>query len=170
MIVGLVTTPVFAGAVHSLVITEVSSTSLTATFDGSSLVVNFEAGFPDQWLIVLPSTFVPGIDEQQWTEPENSGLVNRLAFNPSMRDIPPSIDVISDFPLDNQKPVTADGTTVDVGTDGGVPVFATFTDNDAGSEAAPTMSLLFLALTALLSASRLRSCQSASSTLSSAAP
>jgi hypothetical protein len=92
-------------------------------------------------------------------------LVNRLAFNPSTRDIPRSIGVISDFPLDNQKPVSADSTSVDVGTDGGATVFATFTDLATGSETAPdtgtTLGLLFLALTAVLGVSRIRTRQAA---------
>src|SRR5438045_2522836 len=128
------TQPVFGGAIHLISITENSPTSLAATYDGSPLTVNFDPGFPDQCLIVLPQTFTLGVDAEQWIEPENSGLVNLLAFNPSVRGIPPSIAVISDTSLNNQIPVNADGATIQVGTDGGIAVFAHFTDEAAGSE------------------------------------
>ena len=150
---GWATQPVLGGAIHQISITENSSTSLTATYDGSPLTVNFDPGFPDQWLILLPQTFTLGVDEEQWTEPENSGLANLLAFNPPIRGIPPSIGVISDMSLDSQIPVNADGATVQVGTDGGVAVFAHFTDQAAGSEGVPdtgtTCSLLALSLMGL---------------------
>jgi len=68
------------------------------------------------------------------------------------------------IPCFNQFPVSADGATVEVETDGGVPVFATFNDNADGSEKAPdtgsTLGLLFFALTAVVGASRFRVCQS----------
>ena len=71
---------------------------------------------------------------------------------------------MSDQSILNEFPVTADGTSVEVGTDGGVAVFATFNDNAAGSETAPdtgpALGLLFLALTAVFGASRFRARQS----------
>ena len=84
-----VTQPVFGLAVNNqLVITEKSSTSLTAFYNGSQLVVNSDPSFADQWLIILPPSFVLGIAEEQWIEPENSGLVNLLAFFPPFHGIP----------------------------------------------------------------------------------
>ena len=98
----------------------------------------------------------------QWTEPENSNLANQVSFG---SEITRGGFVVSDQSILNQFPLNADGTSIEVGTDGGVPVFATFHDNAAGSETAPdtgsTMGLLLLALTAVFGASRLRSRQSA---------
>ena len=42
--------------------------------------------------------------------------------------------VESDHSISNQFPINAKGATVEVGTDGGIPVFATFNDNAKGSE------------------------------------
>ncbi len=155
----LVTPPASAGAIHSFVITENSSTSLTVTYDGSPLVVTFQGS--ETWTFLLPTGFlsndVGGL--VQWTEPENSNLANQVSFG---SEITRGGFVASDQSIVNQFPTTADGTSIEVGTDGGVPVFATFHDNAAGSEvAAPdsgsSLGLLFLALTAVFGASRFRS-------------
>ena len=153
--------PASAGAIHSFVITEVSSTSLTVTYDGSPLTVTFHGS--ESWTFLLPAGFlsndVGGL--VQWTEPENSNLANQVSFG---SEITRGGFVVSDQSILNQFPITANATSVEVGTDGGVAVFATFNDNAAGSETAPdigsTLGLLFLALTAVFGASRLRSCQS----------
>jgi hypothetical protein len=156
----LVNQPASAGAIHSFVLTENSSTSLTVTYDGSSLAVTFVN--LDSWIFLLPAGFSSTVDLEQWTEPENSNLVNQVSFG---SDITRSGFVVSDHSIVNIFPINANGTTIEVGTDGGVPVFATFNDNAAGSEGtAPdtgsTLGLLFLALTAVFGASRLRSRQS----------
>jgi hypothetical protein len=149
-----------AGAVHSFVITEDSSTSLTVTYDGSPLTVTFRGS--DIWSFALPVGFRSNdFGYVQWTEPENSNFVNLVNFGlEDTRD--GTVD--SDHSILNQFPVIADGTIVEVGTDGGVPVFATFNDNAEGSETAPdtgsTLGLLFFALTAVSGAIRLRSRQS----------
>ena len=61
--------PASAGAIHSFVITEVSSTSLTVTYDGSPLTVTFHG--LESWTFLLPAGFlsndVGGL--LQWTEP-----------------------------------------------------------------------------------------------------
>jgi len=153
--------PASAGAIHSFVITEVSSTSLTVTYDGSPLTVTFHGS--ESWTFLLPAGFlsndVGGL--VQWTEPENSNLANLVNFGlEDTRD--GTVD--SDHSILNQFPIVVDGTTVEVGTDGGVPVFATFHDNAEGSERArdtgSTIGLLFFALTAVFGASRFRSRQS----------
>ena len=77
------TQPVIAGAIHQLSITENSSTSLTATYDGSPLTVTV-FGFPEAWTISLPPSFVPSTFLQQWSEPENSTLVNSVNFGSSL--------------------------------------------------------------------------------------
>jgi hypothetical protein len=163
--------PASAGAIHSFVITEVSSTSLTVTYDGSPLTVTFHGS--ESWTFLLPAGFlsndVGGL--VQWTEPENSNLANQVSFG---SEITRGGFVVSEQSILNQFPITANATSVEVGTDGGVAVFATFNDNAAGSETAPdigsTLGLLFLALTAVFGASRLRSCQSTVPTASSAGP
>ena len=71
----------------------------------------------------------------------------------------PTIGVFSDFSLDSQTPVNADGAPVQVGTDGGVPVIATFTDLAAHSEVPDTgrtFPLFGLSLTGLAFLRRLR--------------
>src|SRR5205809_6902647 len=68
----LVTQPVRATAIQTLVITEFSSTSLTATLNGTtSLTVSNTAA--DQWLIDLVG--IAGT-QQFWAEPDASGLNN----------------------------------------------------------------------------------------------
>jgi hypothetical protein len=154
----LVTQTASAGAVHSFVITENSSTSLTVTYDGSPLTVTFQG--PDAWSFSLPRSFLSNdFGYEQWTEPENSNLVNLVNFGlEDTRD--GTVD--SDHSILNQFPIVADGTTVEVGTDGGVPVFATFNDKAEGSEAAPdtgsTLGLLFFALATVFGATRFRRC------------
>lgn len=156
----LVIQPASAGAVHLFIITENSSTSLTVIYDGSPLTVSFEG--PDSWKFLLPRSFLSNdFGYVQWTEPENSNLVNLVNFGlEDTRD--GTVD--SDHSILNQFPIVADGATVEVGTDGGVPVFATFHDNAEGSETASdtgsTLGLLFLALTAVFGASRFRARQS----------
>ena len=157
----LVTQTASAGAVHSFVITENSSTSLTVTYDGSPLTEAFRGS--ETWTFLLPTGFLSNDfgEVLQWTEPENSNLANSVIFG---SDITRAGFVQSDQSILNQFPLNADGTSIEVGTDGGVPVFATFHDNAAGSETAPdigsSLGLLFLALIAVLGASRLRARQS----------
>jgi len=128
----LVTQTASAGAVHSFVITENSSTSLTVTYDGSPLTVAFRGS--ETWTFLLPTGFLSNDfgEVLQWTEPENSNLANSVIFG---SDITRAGFVQSDQSILNQFP-NADGTSIEVGTDGGVPVFATFNDNAVGSETA----------------------------------
>ena len=155
----LVAETAFAGAVHSFVITENSPKNFTVTYDGSPLTVFFEG--PDSWRFSLPVSFLSNdFGYVQWTEPENSNLVNLVNFGlEDTRD--GTVD--SDHSILNQFPIVADGATVEVGTDGGVPVFATFHDNAEGSETAPdagsALGLLFFALAAVFGASRFHLCQ-----------
>jgi len=152
---GYATRPVFGGAVHQFVLTENSSTSLTATYDGSPLTV--QSVSPDAWTFLLPPDFVNtsvGLG-QAWTEPDNSNLVNLVTFG---TEITRAAFITSDLTLDplagsGISPI-ADGTSVQVGTAGGVAVFATFSDKAAASEGVPdtgmTCSLLSLSLVSLV--------------------
>jgi hypothetical protein len=140
-----VTQPVFGtiSVGHELVLTENSSTSLTVTYDLSPLTVTPTPGSPDQWTFSLPAGFADLATFGLWTEPDNSNLVNSVGFvNGS---------VFSDV-TNPGGPALTNGTPIQVGSDGGVAVFATF--NDLGDAAAvpdtgTTFSLLGLSLMGL---------------------
>jgi hypothetical protein len=147
-ITALVAQPVFGGiATHQFDITENSSTSLTVLYDGNPLTVSPGTDF---WTFFLPTGFLSTVGSQQWTEPENSNLVNLVDFGTA---ITRAGTVQSDFSLLTQLPSNADGASVLVGTDGGIDVFAKFTDLAGPSEAVPdtgtTASLFGLSLTGL---------------------
>ena len=144
----LIAQPVFA--VHQFVMIEDSSTSLTATNDGSPLTVTFVES--DHWTITgfpLLVVFNPGL--LLWTEPENSDLFN--SFGNGV--------VFSDSPGENGVP---NGTTINnVGEDLSdfQSISATFFDRgdvagvpDVGS----TLPLLGCALLGLVSLRRKLSC------------
>jgi hypothetical protein len=149
-----VTQPVFGQAPaptpHQFVITENSSTSLAATYDGSPLTVNLFSA--DNWNFLLPVGFVntSAGAGQQWTEPDNSSLVNLVIFG---TDITHAAIIRSDISSSTQFPINADGAApVLVGTVGGVDVFATFHDlgdNAAVPDTGTTISLFGLSLTGL---------------------
>ena len=135
----LATRTAFTGAVHSFVFTDNSPTSLTVTYDGSPLTVTFSNS--DVWTFVLPVGFsFNDVGFQQWTEPENSNLVNFVSFG---TDITVGGLVESDHSVSNQFPINANGATVEVGTDGGVPVFATLTTTPRAPRQSRTPALLF---------------------------
>ncbi len=74
----LVSQPVFAGVIeHQLVLTENSSTSLTATYDGSTTGVTVTFLSRDTWLVLFPQVSF-GHSFPAWNEPENSGLLNLI--------------------------------------------------------------------------------------------
>jgi VPDSG-CTERM motif len=141
----LVTQPIRAGAIDQLVITENSSTSLTATLNGNPLSVTLN--FPDVWTIALA-----GVSDsaQQWAEPEPDafGLGNVVESDPFT---PNQLLVISDFgptffPLPNG---TTDTTSF---TLNGNPLFVTFFDMGDGATApdtGTTFSLLGVSLMGL---------------------
>ena len=143
----LVTQPVRATAIQTLVITEFSSTSLTATLNGTtSLGVT---GSADLWLIALAG--VTG--QQNWFEPgaaSDNFVQGQSDFN--------RISIISDgiAALGELADGTADTTDF---TLNGNPISVTFFDKgdvatapDTGS----TLGLLSLSVVALLGATRLR--------------
>jgi len=144
-----------------------SSTSLTVTYNGSTsgVTVSFLSSgkLGDVWKVTFPSTVsFASVDNTGvialWVEPEDSIQVNAGFFHPSSN----VAFFFSDDSVDTNPTAVPNGPTVtDIGTDtsNGGSISATFNDNgdvaralDAGS----TVGLLFLALTALFSASRLR--------------
>lgn len=80
-IAALVTQPVRATALNSIIITENSSTSLSATYRGSTTGVTVNFVGTDSWNVTFPSTvtfsLVGGVN---WLEPENSSLGNEVTF------------------------------------------------------------------------------------------
>jgi hypothetical protein len=168
-IVGLAPQSVRAGIIvnNNIVITENSSTSLTVTYNGSTsgVTVSFLSSgkLGDVWKVTFPSTVsFASVDNTGvialWVEPEDSSQVNAGFFHPSSN----VAFFFSDDSVDTNPTAVPNGTTVtDIGTDNsnGGSISATFNDNgdvarapDAGS----AVGLLFLALTALFSACRLR--------------
>ena len=141
----LVTQPMRAGAIDSLVITENSSTSLTAILNGNPLTVTFLA--PDRWSIAATglSGFGPG---QPWSEPDAAGFVNIVSRN---RVLPNTLDVSSD--VGPGFTGLADGTTdIETFTLNGNPLAVTFFDKGdvaAAPDTGTTASLFGLSLTGL---------------------
>jgi hypothetical protein len=126
-----VTQPVFGGFVgNEIAIIENSSTSLTATYNGNPLSVTFLSS--DNWSFATPAGFL-SLGQPQWTEPDNPNLVNYVDFTQNV------IAFVHSDALPNSlfnSPV-ADGSSIQVGTIFGAPVFATFTDHAAASEGVP---------------------------------
>jgi hypothetical protein len=154
---------------HQIVLTENSSTSLTATYDGSTtgVTVTFDGTFlgADFWHVTFPSTVtfsIHPIGGVNWIEPENSSLVNEVEFPTAPFN---DLVVSSDFTEPPGLTSVADESTVNnVGTDSsdGASISVTFDDDgdvatvpDTGS----TFVLLALALIALSGAATLRSRQ-----------
>jgi hypothetical protein len=128
----LATRTAIAGAVHCFVTTAKSPASLTAYSHFS------RSRCPDLFtpISVLSNDF----GYVQWTEAKNSNLVNLVNF--WLEDTSDGT-VTAIAPILNQFPIVPDGTTVEVGTDGGGPVFATFNDNAQGSETVPDIGPLW---------------------------
>ena len=109
-------------------------------------------GGSDSWNFTLPAGFVNTSVEggQAWTEPENSTLMNFVTFGGEVANL---AFITSDLLAGSGVSPIADGTSVEVGTVGGVVVFATFNDKAAASEGVPdtgtTCSLLALSLIGL---------------------
>jgi hypothetical protein len=153
-----VTQPVFGQSFHQLVFTENSSSSLSATFDGTPLTVTPTLiGFPDEWDVTPPTgVSIPGL---LWFEPGTTSFIN-FAGRTFLGN---QLHVVSDtigFGSIEPNGFTYVGVSID--TSDGVPIDVTF--NDKGDVAAvpdrgSTFGLLFLSLIGLLGATRLRSLQ-----------
>jgi hypothetical protein len=145
---------------HDLVITENSSTDLTATYDGTPVTV-ISTPSPDNWGVLLP--FNAGFNALvfEWYEP-GSGLVNGiLADPPTSRGTP--LEISSDMTYFGQVVAVADETTItNAGTDlrDNGSISLTFDDDgdvlatvpDKGS----TFTLLCLSSIALFAGTRFR--------------
>ena len=150
----LVTQPVRATAIQTLVITEFSSTSLTATLNGTtSLTVTNNAA--DLWFIALAG-IGPAINGQQlWTEPDASGAFNLVQAQTLANRISVGSDAV--FPgCSGLADGTPDTTTF---TLNGGPLTVTFFDKGdvaAAPDTGSTLGLLSLSVVALLGVTRLR--------------
>jgi hypothetical protein len=156
----LVTQPVRATAIPpSLVITETSSTTLTAmlTVNGTTTSLGVSDSV-DSWTIALANVGgTSGSTEtiRNWLEPDAAGFVNEVFFDPRSLD---QLSVNSDFA---HATGLADDTTDQTSfTLNGVALWVTF-DDDGDVAAVPdtgsTLGLLSLSVVALLGATRLRS-------------
>ena len=154
----LVTQPVRATAISTLVITENSSDSLTALLNGTtylSVTTNFSG---DNWTIALMgvSTSLPGGSGQSWFEPDAAGFINRVSFD---SNVPNKLFVLSDFGpgftngLANN---TAD--TTDFFLNGSLLSVTFFDKGDVATapDTGSTLGLLSLSVVALLGATHLR--------------
>ena len=149
----LVTQPVRAIVINSIVITENSSTSLTVTYNGSTsgITITFIEG--EEWVVFLPFAITGGT-AANWTEPEDSSLFNYAEFIGGSRN---RLIVHSDatlFGFPHQFPLGANGTPVDFGINlsDNVAVQAVFNDNgDVAKtpETGTTLSLFGLSLMGL---------------------
>ena len=143
----LVTQPVRAGAIDTLVITENSSTSLTATLNNNPLSVTFNSA--DNWTFALVGI---SVKQQFWTEPDAAGEVNFVrGQDPSDSGTGTVINVLSDAATNFVG--LADGTpeTTIFTLNGGL-LSVTFFDLAAASEApdtGTTFSLFGLSLMGL---------------------
>ncbi|MBV9619248.1 MAG: VPDSG-CTERM sorting domain-containing protein [Verrucomicrobia bacterium] len=143
-------------AIHNLVLTENSSTSLTATYDGSAVGVSVIYISGDHWGVTVgfPVTFS---GNPQWTEPEDPSAFNVI----TLFAIPNQFIVNSDYLSNGTTPLANGSPAPNFGTDSrdGKSISVTFNDNgdvaivpDPGS----TLALLALSLTTLFAASRFR--------------
>jgi hypothetical protein len=155
----LVTQPLFAQVpIHNIVLTEKSSTSLVATYDGSTTGVTVTFQAPDQWLVTFPTTVSFGSTGRNvdWIEPDNSSLGNAVSFFPEVSNV---LGVSSDTGTSPSFSPTPDESTVNnVGSDSrGGSISANFDDDGdarAVPEAGSAFGLLFLSLAALWGANR----------------
>jgi hypothetical protein len=166
IIAAWLTQPVYGGAVHQVVFTENSSTSLSVTFDGSTTGITVTSeGPPDAWSVTLPSEVAPNSAGGGWFEPENANLINLVIPFTGVNGFSFSVlSDLTDFPTGLS--LTSNGGTINeffVDTDDETFVSVTFQDNGDAATTVPetgsTFGLLFLSSIALLGATRLRSLQ-----------
>src|SRR5882762_5262791 len=143
--------------VNNIVITENSSTSLSATYNGLTTGVTVAFDGTDVWTVTFPSTvtfsLLGGVN---WLEPGSSTLGNEVTFFRAGN----GLGVVSDTSLIGAT-TTGNGTKIDnVGTDSsnGGSISVTFNDNgDVASapDTGSTLGLLSLAVVAFFGATRL---------------
>lgn len=100
--------PLSLHAAATLVLTENSSTSLTATLNGTGLTVALSVA--DVWLVTSPATVDFLSTSLFWFEPNTTSSVNRAALGSE----PNAIRVFSDGPRPVGIPINTNGTQVTV--------------------------------------------------------
>jgi hypothetical protein len=141
------TQPLFAVPLD-LQITENSSTSLSATLDGSPVTVHNTG--PDQWTLTFDNTFAFTVFDLPWVEPDSSLLGNFVSGTGTNQ-----LFVLSDVPVGSDTP---DGTTQsatvfisDVQTDINI-TFHDHGDSATVPDTGATLGLLVLAMIGLAGA------------------
>lgn len=157
----LVTQTTRASVIHNLVVTENSSTSLTATYDNSTARISVTPVGQDEWKVRVSSTILNLAGGSSWAEP--SGLFNSIigiTFEGNEGNPTTVIDIRSDTSIVSLMTLP-NGGTVTAGTDNldGAAIKMTFTDRGdvAGTpDKGSTFDLLFLSLAALFGARHFR--------------
>ena len=153
----LVTQPMRATAIDTLLITENSSTSLTATLTVGATITSLGVTFngADNWTIGGLTGISLAISNVAWTEPDGAGFINLVSFSSFL---PGRLHVTSDFFNGNTGLAnnTADTTHFLLN---GSELDVTFNDKGdvaAAPDTGSTLGLLSLSVVALLGATRLR--------------
>jgi hypothetical protein len=148
---------------HELVLTELSSTTLTAKYDGSTSRTSVfqQQGFPDLWVVTVSSaTFDASFSTSigtGWIEPENNSLFNTITAVSNLIDgtaTSARVTFLSDTSFTTHPPLANDSALNNFGTDiiDGGTINLTFNDRGdvaAAPDTGTTFSLLALSLTGL---------------------
>jgi hypothetical protein len=150
----------FAGTPpHNLVFTELSSSLLSITYDGSTVGVSVVNNGPDSWRFSIPAavTFSSMVPNLSWTEPDNVSLFNVVSFTSGTN----TGSVASDR-SPSLGPILADGSTFFfVGSDirdAGIVQVTFFDRGDAAAipEGGSTLAFLTMALAGLCLARKVK--------------
>ena len=170
----LVSQSTFAGPAptpHDLQITEVSSSTLTVTDNGSMTGISVMNTSPDRWTVTLPYSMTTIFNTVEWTEetPFVFGGPQVPANDVTLTNNSSTFSVVSDIPNTTSTPIPNGHPAfgfIGRDTTNQSEVDMTFHDNgDAATTGVPetgsALGLLVLSLIALLGAKRLRSLRSA---------
>jgi hypothetical protein len=160
----LVTQPVLAAVLvnNSIVLTENSSTSLTATYKGSTSGVTVTFNSLDHWTVTFPASVSffsgPFSSTRWWQEPEpspdpNFTLANFVFLGGH------TVTVASEQRTNLGPGLPNNTASPSVGVDGIVPISMTFNDHSDVPDTGATLGLLFVSVIALLGLNRLRPVQ-----------
>ena len=147
--------------VHTLDITENSSTSLTVLFDSTNVTASVVAiNSPDNWTLTFDPSIQFGAFNNFWFEPGDPTAHNAVGTDPNASNVLLVFSDLQSISGGEQPDGTPQHQNINVnGQQGRVDV--TFHDNGDAAvgvpENASTLALFFLSLAALLGAKRLRS-------------
>jgi hypothetical protein len=161
----LTTQPVFGGGLttHDLVVTEISSTTLTATYDGSTSRVTVTPTLTDFWNVSVSSTLFDTTKfGTGWTEPDNNLFNTITSINDTLPAGPSNFNLLSESSIALHTLTNGD-TLMNFGSDvlDGGTINLTFTDlGDVATapDTGTTASLFALSLTGLAFLRRKLSC------------